>query len=458
MTTEATVVIKGRNDLSYAVKSAERDLRGLLKQGELLGKLFRGGAIAAAIYSFERFAEAAQDAAEQLGDKGTAKALKSLNREIDNLKAKGTNILGKVLGNVYTAFRGDELDKIREQIDFLERMQGRSFVAAGYGRIGTGFFTPEEAKAKLEELKKLEELYANNLSYKDRQNAPGSHARGTGIVDLAPEPKGPSRTAAELAGLSEIAITVQRITTSATEQLYRDMDEATQTSMQQQLATWQDFDTQVQALVEAGRITQADASQRIIENNAKYLEEIEITAEKIYPQAERQQLNVFADEAARGMQDAFANFLFDPFSEGLDGMLAGFADTVRRMIAEAAAAEILQQFFGFLGGLVGGKAGAFLGSMATSVGHRASGGPVSAGKPYLVGERGAELFIPRASGSIVPNGAMGAVTVNYAIDARGADAERIMAVLPGMLERTKGQTIAEITRLMRQGRLTGALT
>lgn len=38
---------------------------------------------------------------------------------------------------------------------------------------------------------------------------------------------------------------------------------------------------------------------------------------------------------------------------------------------------------------------------------RAIGGPVSAGSPYIVGERGPELFVPGASGVIVPNGAGG---------------------------------------------------
>ena len=41
-------------------------------------------------------------------------------------------------------------------------------------------------------------------------------------------------------------------------------------------------------------------------------------------------------------------------------------------------------------------------------GHRASGGPVSAGQAYLVGERGPELFVPRSGGGIVPNGMMAA--------------------------------------------------
>jgi hypothetical protein len=37
-------------------------------------------------------------------------------------------------------------------------------------------------------------------------------------------------------------------------------------------------------------------------------------------------------------------------------------------------------------------------------GTRAAGGPVSAGSPYLVGERGPELFVPSRSGTIAPNG------------------------------------------------------
>lgn len=39
---------------------------------------------------------------------------------------------------------------------------------------------------------------------------------------------------------------------------------------------------------------------------------------------------------------------------------------------------------------------------------RASGGPVSAGTPYLVGEEGMELFVPDQSGTIIPNHALAA--------------------------------------------------
>lgn len=40
---------------------------------------------------------------------------------------------------------------------------------------------------------------------------------------------------------------------------------------------------------------------------------------------------------------------------------------------------------------------------------RASGGPVTASVPYMVGEQGPEMFIPRQSGSIIPNGALAGV-------------------------------------------------
>lgn len=61
------------------------------------------------------------------------------------------------------------------------------------------------------------------------------------------------------------------------------------------------------------------------------------------------EMDEFAEQAARNMQDAFADFLFDPFDEGLDGMLKGFLKILQRMAAEQLAANI----FGGLTGLFG---------------------------------------------------------------------------------------------------------
>ena len=54
---------------------------------------------------------------------------------------------------------------------------------------------------------------------------------------------------------------------------------------------------------------------------------------------------------------------------------------------------------------------------------RASGGPVKGGSPYIVGEKGPELFVPGSSGNIVPNHAMGGTNVVVNVDASGSSVE-----------------------------------
>lgn len=66
-------------------------------------------------------------------------------------------------------------------------------------------------------------------------------------------------------------------------------------------------------------------------------------------------------------------------------------------------------------------------------GFRANGGSVTSGTPYVVGEKGAELFVPSSNGTIIPNGGMAGgttinLTVNGAIDAEGT-ARTIVDVL-----------------------------
>jgi hypothetical protein len=64
-------------------------------------------------------------------------------------------------------------------------------------------------------------------------------------------------------------------------------------------------------------------------------------------------------------------------------------------------------------------------------GFRAEGGSVSAGKSYVVGEQGAEMFVPSQNGTIIPNGGISStfnITVNGAIDAEGT-ARTIVDVL-----------------------------
>lgn len=124
-------------------------------------------------------------------------------------------------------------------------------------------------------------------------------------------------------------------------------------------------------------------------------------------------LSVYSEQAARNIQDSLANFLFDPFQDGLKGMLRSFVDTLRRMAAEAAAAQILESLFPAAAGGLGG----FLGGI---FGRKAAGGPMAGGRPYLVGERGPEVVVPSGAASVIPNHRLGGnVVVN--IDARQND-------------------------------------
>ena len=74
---------------------------------------------------------------------------------------------------------------------------------------------------------------------------------------------------------------------------------------------------------------------------------------------------------------------------------------------------------------------------------RAIGGPVSSGVPYMVGERGPEMFIPNSSGAIVPNDKMGEAAptivqnINISTGVSQTVRTEIMAMLPRITEATK---------------------
>ena len=104
------------------------------------------------------------------------------------------------------------------------------------------------------------------------------------------------------------------------------------------------------------------------------------------------------------------------------------ARSMLEMIARLAIINpLMNMVFGLGGAGTGTTALATLGSVFG--GGKASGGSVSAGKTYLVGEQGMELFSPNTSGSIIPNnklgGGGGGVSNYYSIDARGASVDAI---------------------------------
>jgi hypothetical protein len=79
-----------------------------------------------------------------------------------------------------------------------------------------------------------------------------------------------------------------------------------------------------------------------------------------------------------------------------------FGDFARSIIQDLIKIELKAQATSLLKS-VGGFTG-ILSSIAGFFSGRAAGGPVSANTPYVVGEKGPELFMPNTAGKIVPNG------------------------------------------------------
>jgi lambda family phage tail tape measure protein len=143
---------------------------------------------------------------------------------------------------------------------------------------------------------------------------------------------------------------------------------------------------------------------------------------------------------------SMSNSVFENMMRGIETFVRtgkmSFKDLARSIIQDLIMIQLRMQLisiFRMISGNVGTSLayGTNIGSQQTNMlaaqnaFFKADGGPVAGNQPYIVGERGPELFVPRGAGTIIPNnqmGGMGAtnVTNNYisAIDVKSFE-ERI---------------------------------
>lgn len=108
--------------------------------------------------------------------------------------------------------------------------------------------------------------------------------------------------------------------------------------------------TELNSLLEAGAIS-VETYDRALLKAQGGLEKTEKVAKQSF-----NDIDQYAIQASRNIQTSMANFLFDPFQDGLKGMVKGMVDAVRRMVAEIAAVKIAQSIG--LTGLFAGATGA----------------------------------------------------------------------------------------------------
>lgn len=148
-----------------------------------------------------------------------------------------------------------------------------------------------------------------------------------------------------------------------------------------------------------------------------------------------------AEKAGRSIEGA----LLRAVRSGTVGFeeLKGVALTVLADIARAAVQAGLGAIAGGAGGGGGGPGGGLAGALAGLIGlpGRATGGPVSPGRGYIVGERGPELFVPTSSGRVeagVPGAGARDVRVTITVNAGAGEA-------PAALQRS-GRQVARAVR------------
>ena len=131
------------------------------------------------------------------------------------------------------------------------------------------------------------------------------------------------------------------------------------------------------------------------------------------------QLKEAGANAFNSMVDTLTNFVMTGKLRFKDFANMVIRDLIR-IAVQAAATFAIKMALKALGGPIGGFLGGFL----------ADGGSAQGGKPYIVGEKGPELFVPNSSGKVIPNhditntgrsGGGKEVTVNFTVNAIDAN-------------------------------------
>jgi len=151
-------------------------------------------------------------------------------------------------------------------------------------------------------------------------------------------------------------------------------------------------------------------------------------------------LEAGAERAGRAIEGA----LLRAIRSGKFGFedLKRVALSVLDQIAAASLRSGIDALFG--GGPSGGLAG-LLGSLFSGSPGRATGGSVSPGRPYWVGERGPEIFVPSSAGSVAPvSGGAREVRVAITVNAAAGEAPRALAQSSRQVARAVKAALAQV--------------
>lgn len=169
----------------------------------------------------------------------------------------------------------------------------------------------------------------------------------------------------------------------------------------------------------------ADIAERFKLLDPERVKQLQDLLQENYNITEEKRKQIEAEKKAQEEADKLKSLyqsIGDTISTGVHDAIMGAVEGTKTLgeVASGVLRQISSQLMKFALGSISG--GGILGAIGDL--FRADGGPVSAGKPYIVGERGPELFTPSRSGTIIPNNAMGGSTsIVVNVDASGSSVE-----------------------------------
>ena len=147
-------------------------------------------------------------------------------------------------------------------------------------------------------------------------------------------------------------------------------------------------------------------------------------------------VNTFALEAGKNIQNALGDSILASLEGSTKNIGRIWGDMLKRMAAQAAGAQLGRWLLGGdfgKTGAIGGATGDLFKWLGSFGGARADGGPVTAGRPYLVGERGPEIVVPKTAGTVLPNGTGLAGGNTFNVIVQGDASENTLRLIRGAL-------------------------
>ncbi len=393
-----------------------------------------------------------------------------------------TGQAGKIFGQDKALFQA--IAGIKDQATFaqaLEQSLGRLTVPE-VERLRTELATASALERQIALTDALnrkagKQVVTSEFQRRRQARVPGFKAETT-LVPAAPEAIG---QAGIFAGISPLMEALERMRAKPTKPTQAETGESIERSLKRQLARYEEIEpfarktaivnaehlitleriakvkdvtkrTQLEEL--AGAVQQArlnDIEAQKIEQRGRdaldLLREQKRLRKEVF-EAQQEQLKK-AQQLAKGLSDTIRDGFVDgikaatdetrTLADALANMLNRLSDQLLNIAANMAfygnAQGNLSQGQGIIGSLLGAVVPSLFNVTSTAgpggytipdaavPKFRANGGAVGAGRPYIVGERGPELFVPGAQGNVVSNGAMGGASVIVNVDASGTEVQ-----------------------------------